>query len=296
MGAGHDKISGAPAWMVFALSRLFSWPALFGPVQAIHKLCWHLMNRTSAGYLPVTHTGERRVLTDVLAATPSNRPVVVFDCGANLGDYSLLVLAEARRAGRDVSLQLFEPSNETFQALTQRMAAHHSVARAHCLAVSETSGRLPIYFAWPGAGGTSLSAATSWVQGTGTLPLSSADVDAVSLDDFCEREGITHIDLLKMDIEGAELLGLQGARRLIERGAIGAVQFELGSAALPFGVSLYQFWVRYADQFEFFVVLAHGSKRIDAYSPDLECFFGASTFVMRRRTACASASSVGASS
>lgn len=283
MSVGHDRIVGRPAWMVFALSRLFAWPVLFAPVQAVHRLLWHLMNRTSAGYLPVAHTGERRVIAEALAAVASTRAAVVFDCGANLGDYSAVVLHEAQRAGRDVALQLFEPSLETARQLQARMAPHGDVVAVHVLAVAEVSGPQSIYFAWPGAGGTSLSPATSWIQGTGSFASSSAQIDAVSLDDFCEREGIAHIDLLKLDIEGAELLALQGADRLIAQGAISVVQFELGAAALPFGASLYQFWTRYTEQFEFFLVLAHGLKRIDTYSPDLECFYAASTFVMRRR-------------
>jgi hypothetical protein len=40
-------------------------------------------------------------------------------------------------------------------------------------------------------------------------------VDVVTLDGFCEREGLRP-DFVKIDVEGAELVVLRGARRTIE--------------------------------------------------------------------------------
>jgi len=42
-------------------------------------------------------------------------------------------------------------------------------------------------------------------------------VPAVSLDDFLEKEGRPRIDLVKIDVEGAEPLVLRGMSRLLER-------------------------------------------------------------------------------
>jgi Methyltransferase FkbM domain len=51
-------------------------------------------------------------------------------------------------------------------------------------------------------------------------------VQAISLDDYCAEQGVERIDYLKIDVEGAELNALQGARGLLARGAVSVIQFE----------------------------------------------------------------------
>jgi len=58
------------------------------------------------------------------------------------------------------------------------------------------------------------------------------DVEAVTLDDFCAVEKIQRIDILKMDIQGAELLALRGATGLFAAQAIDLVFTEVLFAPL----------------------------------------------------------------
>jgi FkbM family methyltransferase len=55
----------------------------------------------------------------------------------------------------------------------------------------------------------------------------SCEVESITLDDFIEEQDIDHVDLLKIDIEGADLLALRGCQRTISRGKIRAVLCEL---------------------------------------------------------------------
>jgi hypothetical protein len=52
-------------------------------------------------------------------------------------------------------------------------------------------------------------------------------VQACTLDRFCAEHAITHIDLLKTDTEGADLLVLQGAKSMLSQGAIEVVMAEV---------------------------------------------------------------------
>ncbi len=42
-------------------------------------------------------------------------------------------------------------------------------------------------------------------------------IQAVSLDEFCERHGVSRVDLIKMNIEGAERYAVQGMTEVLKR-------------------------------------------------------------------------------
>jgi FkbM family methyltransferase len=52
-------------------------------------------------------------------------------------------------------------------------------------------------------------------------------VQSVTLDSYCREYAIAHIDLLKIDVEGAELEVLEGAADLLRRQAIRRIVFEV---------------------------------------------------------------------
>jgi FkbM family methyltransferase len=60
----------------------------------------------------------------------------------------------------------------------------------------------------------------------------SIEVETDTIDDFCLRHEIGRIDLLKMDTQGAELLVLEGAERMLADGAIGVIYTEMQFAEL----------------------------------------------------------------
>ena len=55
-------------------------------------------------------------------------------------------------------------------------------------------------------------------------------VQTICLDDFCRERCITHIDLLKLDVQGNEHSVLQGAEGLVRLGRLGTVFMELNWA------------------------------------------------------------------
>jgi hypothetical protein len=61
--------------------------------------------------------------------------------------------------------------------------------------------------------------------------LGEETVQLTPLDDLVEREGITRVDVIKSDTEGAEFLALSGARRILARDHP-LLLLELSDAAL----------------------------------------------------------------
>ena len=90
---------------------------------------------------------------------------------------------------------------------------------------------------------------------------------------MCNEIGVTHIDLLKIDAEGAELFILQGASELLKNQAIRAIQFEYGLKYRDSGAKLadiFELLTPYG--FTIFRVLPDGLLLIDSVKEELECY------------------------
>jgi len=57
--------------------------------------------------------------------------------------------------------------------------------------------------------------------------LQSIQVRVGTLDQFCRREGVDRIHLLKMDVQGGEGLVIEGATGMLSRGRIDAIYTEV---------------------------------------------------------------------
>jgi FkbM family methyltransferase len=127
----------------------------------------------------------------------------VIDAGANVGAYSMLF---ALWAGRDGAVYAFEPDPAAYEGLCRHIALNGLKDRVHAFPVALTDG----------ADGRAALARHGFSGLSRLAPRSARtiDVDAVSLDDFCRSRGISP-DLIKIDVEGAELAVLRGARKTI---------------------------------------------------------------------------------
>lgn len=130
---------------------------------------------------------------------------VVIEAGANAGAYAVLFGQWVGPSGR---VYAFEPDPRAFAALADHVALNGVADRVVPIgaAVVEQPGNVRLQLA-PSSG-------LSRVAGTRDDVTESVDVDGVSIDEFCARLNITPA-LLKIDVEGAELGVLRGARRTI---------------------------------------------------------------------------------
>lgn len=133
--------------------------------------------------------------------------MVVFDVGANIGIYSLL---SAKHVGEGGAIHSFEPTPKTFAQLQVNVELNgFGCVHLNQLAVAEQSGTSNLFLYEQNAM-NSLSR-QDWV---GT-PLGQVAVATISLDEYIDAEGVDTVNLLKLDVEGAELGVLKGARRLL---------------------------------------------------------------------------------
>jgi FkbM family methyltransferase len=144
------------------------------------------------------------------------RPAVIFDVGANIGFYSLTLA----RAFPDCVVHGFEPDPEIFKIFMQncRLNGLKNV-RPQCLGLSDVQGKSMLYRE---RGATGDNAGMGHLAALGDITVTTDTVDH-----YCEVKGIDRIDFLKADVEGAELLVLLGAARLLGERKIGLLMLEL---------------------------------------------------------------------
>jgi FkbM family methyltransferase len=101
-------------------------------------------------------------------------------------------------------------------------------------------------------------------------------------DRYLAQNGLDHVDLLKIDTEGADLLVLQGFSGALSGGRITAVQFEYGFAAVLSGALLERFHALLAPSG--YVMGRVLPKRVDfrPYGLSDERFFGPNFLAVRR--------------
>jgi FkbM family methyltransferase len=159
--------------------------------------------------------------------------MVVFDVGAGVGELTLL-FSRCVGAGQ---VHAFEASSRVFERLQTILntSARPNIS-AHHLAVTEAEGttRLYVYddnhLGWNTRAVRPLEA-----YGINVKPIAVEDVAATTIDRYCERNGIDHIDLLKVDVEGAEFQVMMGADRMLREKRIGCLTFEFGQTTFDMG-------------------------------------------------------------
>lgn len=146
------------------------------------------------------------------------RPVLV-DVGANVGSFSRL-LAEQFPSAR---ICAFEPNPTVFERLE---AARGPSIDCHAMALGDEEGQFPLFDHFDGSGTEHASLHGAVITEQHCRAARAVEVPVRRLDRVMAELGIERIDFLKIDTEGNELAVLRGASQLIERRAIGVIQFE----------------------------------------------------------------------
>jgi FkbM family methyltransferase len=186
----------------------------------------------------IASSGEAAVVELVMQRNKAGRELVIFDVGANVGDFLAEVVQ--RVANHSAEAHAFEPSNKAFNELSSRYRNSRHVV-LNKLALSSEPGLRTLYAERPGSGGASLMRRTT-SDGHGAH---TETVQVTTLERYCAERSIRRIDLLKIDVEGYELDVLKGARALFALGGVGVVLFEFGGTDIDTRVCL-------KDSFDFF--------------------------------------------
>lgn len=142
---------------------------------------------------------------------------VAFDVGANRGEWSAAVL----RASPSAQVHAFEVVPELRVDLASEPVTVHEFGLG-----SEDGSAVFTFDPTAPGGGSSVRAKSSYSPSAVTVSALIRSGDGVA-----GQLGIDRIDLLKVDVEGAEGQVLRGFSRLISEARIAVIQFEYGNAS-----------------------------------------------------------------
>lgn len=199
--------------------------------RTLARLCrQYLKWYGNASYKP-ERNGEAWLLRRL--AGPDIR--VVLDVGANVGKWSLLAAA----ALPDAEIHALEIVPATFETLRARTA---EVPRIHPvnLGLADHAGRLRVhYHPSASAHATFTEYPHGWVGATLECEVTTGDA-------FLADRRLAAVDFLKLDVEGAEHLALQGLSAALGGRRIRFVQFEYGRVNALTGFLLKNFYDLFA--------------------------------------------------
>lgn len=265
------------------LKKLLFRPAIKHPRlqrlwSRLHTVSVFAMNYGGGAFIETS--GEGWVLSEIVR--PSCVAVadpVVFDVGANVGDYSSLVHSLIPSA----RICAFEPAAPVYEQLVDHLSTlgNADILRAFNFGFSDEEKTVDLYSYTVEGHAASVISSIDRRLPTQVLQVEVANTEQINvrtLDGFCASQSIERIDFLKLDVEGHELAVLRGAHGMLERGAISMIQFEFGPANIYSRTYFYDFWSMLSDRYNIFRIIPGGMVPITDYGEHLEVFLTTNYF------------------
>jgi FkbM family methyltransferase len=216
--------------------------------------------------------GEAHVLEYVKKRFTNDHPII-FDVGANTGEYTRVLLATLGNLHPQV--YCFEPSSKTFAKLQENLSQTANITLENSgFSNKATSSKLYSH--------EDLSRLASLSQRRlahrQIIMDREEEVTLITIDAFCKEKGISKIDFLKFDIEGYEFKALEGAQEMLTNRKIQFIQFEFGGCHIDSRTYFQDFFYLLKDNYHLYRVVKDGLYPIRKYKENYEIFVTANYF------------------
>lgn len=202
---------------------------------------------------------------------------VVFDVGANVGEWSAGVLRQAS----NVQLYSFEPIPAVFNTLQKNVASH--AVKFFNMAFSNTQGIQEFQYYVNHSVLSGLFERPILLTHVHETP-QIIQVTTDTLDNFCNAHAVESIDFLKIDTEGAELAILQGSMELLQNQRVQYIQFEYGGCYFDARTTLQEAYrILTACNYDVYRIVPNGLIHITQWRDALENYRYSNYFAVAKR-------------
>jgi FkbM family methyltransferase len=191
--------------------------AALSPKYALYLLA-HKYIRWYEGFSYNFEMNGEAVLLDAL---PKDSIRTIFDVGANVGSWTEIALSKYPNA----AIYAFELSEDTFKTLARNLSDREKVTLVN-EGLSNEIGQLSYKDYGVDSGVNTIIGSADFHDRNVTPKEQTANLNTGYR--YCADNGIDSIDLLKIDVEGAEHLVLKGFAEMLANGKIKVIQFEYG--------------------------------------------------------------------
>ncbi len=191
---------------------------------------------------------------------------VCLDVGANIGWHTTLM---SRLAGAEGEVHAFEPVPPTFEDLKRNVALNGAGAKVFLnnfgLGDRESTAEIHLFRDLPSGHAT--------LAGKDNQPSIVFPIRIKTLDSYLEEKNIVRVDFIKVDIEGAEMMFLKGARKVFEQQTPPVIYMEMTletSAEFGYLPNDLIVFLKNKARYRFFKVDEAGEKlvEIEGFAPD----------------------------
>jgi FkbM family methyltransferase len=225
-----------------------------------------LLGMNMSGGSNYNDSGEKFTLDYINKKFKKNDNLILFDVGANIGGYSILL---NKIFGAKSKVYSFEPSLNTFLKLKENTKNIPEI-KIHNIGLGNNITKSSLFTNLDESG---LSSLYKRRLNHFNIELNKKEeVDIKTIDLFCEENKINHINFLKLDVEGHENHVLQGATRMLKSGKIDYIQFEFGGCNIDSKTFFQDLYYLLKDDYKIYRILKDGLFPITQYKEIYEVF------------------------